>query len=105
MPQLIEEVMKHESLSNATRTLLEIISDNFSGTESATIEDYMSEIVDLLSITERRTKRDASKSKVKVEDQDKDGEQFQIALDEIKQAILSIISNKEIDIIMQQHYV
>jgi len=101
MSQLIEEVMKHESLSNATRTLLEIISDNFSGTESATIEDYMSEIVDLLSITERRTKRDASKSKVKVEDQDKDGEQFQIALDEIKQAILSIIINKEIDITMQ----
>jgi len=105
MPQLTDEVMNHEKLGSETKTLLKIISDNFSGAESATIEDYMSEIVDLLSIAERRTKRGASQSKVKVGNQDKDAEQLQIALDEIKQAILAIISDKEIDITTHQQFV
>jgi hypothetical protein len=72
MHQLTDEVLDHKEIGEETKKLLEIIRELFSGAESATIEDYMSEIVDLLSITERRTLRGATQTKVSVGDQEID---------------------------------
>jgi hypothetical protein len=105
MPQLTDEVLEHEKISTETKQLLDKVREFFSGAESATIEDYMSEIVDLLSIAERRTQRGATQSKVSVGDQEKDAAELQTALDEIKQAVSSSIGDKEVDVTTHQQFV
>jgi hypothetical protein len=105
MPQLTDEVLKHEKISTETKQLLDKVREFFSGAESATIEDYMSEIVDLLSIAERRTQRGATQSKVSVGYQEKNAAELQTALDEIKQAVSSSIGDKEVDVTTHQQFV
>ena len=99
MFELTDEVLKHEKIGKETQELLDKIRKFFSGAGSATIEDYMSEIVDFLSIAERRTQCGATQSKVSLGDQEKDATEFQTALDEIKQAISSSIGDKEVDVV------
>ncbi|MEN8134100.1 MAG: SIR2 family protein [Thermodesulfobacteriota bacterium] len=105
MHQLTEDVLGHENICTETKQLLDKIRELFSGAESATIEDYMSEIVDLLSIAERRTQRGATQSKVSVGGQEKDVSELQTALDEIKQVISSSIGDKEVDVATHQKFV
>ncbi len=105
MPQLTDEVLGHEKIGVETKKLLDRVRELFSGAESATIEDYMSEIVDLLSIAERRSRRGAMQFKVAVGGQEKDAVELQNALDEIKQAISSSIGDKEVDVTTHQQFV
>jgi len=105
MPQLTNEVLGHVKISEETKELLDKVRELFSGAESANIEDYMSEIVDLLSIAERRTQRGATQSKVSVGDQKRDAAELQTALDEIKQAVSSAIGDKEVDVTTHQQFV
>jgi len=105
MPQLTDEVLAHKKISTETKQLLDKVREFFSGAESATIEDYMSEIVDLLSIAERRTQRGATQSKVSLGDQEKDAAELQTALDEVKQAVSSSIGDKEVDVTTHQQFV
>jgi len=80
MPELTKIVLGHKAISKDTENLLTKVQESFSGAASATIEDYMSEIVDFLSIAERRTRRGASQSKVSVENQEIDATGLQTAL-------------------------
>jgi len=105
MPELTENVLGHEKIGNETRKLLNEVRELFSGAKSATIEDYMSEIVDLLSISERRTRRGATQSKVSVGDQERDATELQTALAEIKGAVSSAIGIKEVNIATHQQFV
>jgi hypothetical protein len=105
MPELTDEVIGHEKIGVETKKLLDKIRELFSGAEHATIEDYMSEIVDLLSIAERRSRRGATQSKVSVGGQEKDAVELQNALDEIKHAVSSAIGNKEVDVTTHQQFV
>ena len=84
MPKLTEEVLGHDKVGEKTKELLNEVRELFAGAKCATIEDYMSEIVDLLSIAERRIQSGATQSKVSVGDQDKDAVELQTALDETK---------------------
>lgn len=105
MPELTETVLDHSGIAEDTKKLLDKVQELFSGAASATIEDYMSEIVDLLSIAERRTLRGATQSKVSVGDQERDASELQIALDEIKKAVSSAIGDKEVNISVHQQFV
>ncbi len=105
MPKLTEEVLKHKKIGEQTKKLLDTVCGLFSGAKCATIEDYMSEIVDLLSIAERRTQRGATQSKVSVGDQERGLPELQAALSEIKQAISSTIGDKEVDVTTHQQFV
>ena len=105
MHELTKEVLEHDKIGDETKTLLDTVRDLFSGDDSATIEDYMSEIVDLLSIAERRTQCGATESKISVGDQERDSAELQTALDEIKQAISSAIGDKKIDVSTHQQFV
>ncbi|MCZ6802637.1 MAG: hypothetical protein O7D86_01520 [Proteobacteria bacterium] len=84
MIELTNEVMEHKKIGNETKKLLGEVRKLFSGADDATIEDFMSEIVDLLSIVERRTQRGATLSKITVGEQDINSEELQHVLDEIK---------------------
>jgi hypothetical protein len=105
MPKLTEEVLGHDKIGKKTKELLNEIRKLFSGAEYATIEDYMSEIVDLLSIAERRTQRGAKQSKISVGDLERDTGELQAALEEIKQAISSAIGDREVDVTSHQQFV
>jgi hypothetical protein len=105
MPELTETVLGHTGIGEDTRKLLNRVRELFAGAASATIEDYMSEIVDLLSIADRRTRRGATQSKVSVGDQERDATELQTALDEIKSAVSSSIGDKEINIATHQQFV
>jgi len=104
MPELTTIVLGHERIGNGTKQLLDKVRELFSGTQSATIEDYMSEIVDLLSIAERRTQRGATQSKVLVGDQERDAAELQSALDEIKGAVSSAIGDKQVNVTTHQQF-
>jgi len=105
MHELTAEVLGHVKIGDETKKLLDKVCESFSGAASANIEDYMSEIVDLLSIAERRTNCGATECKITVGGEEKDASELQNALDEIKQAISSSIGDKEVDITTHQQFV
>ena len=105
MPELTTEVLGHENIGEETKQILNEVKSLFSGAESATIEDYMSEIVDLLSIAERRTQRGATQSTVFIGSVEKDVAELQCALNEIKQAVSSSIGDREVDAALHQKFV
>lgn len=105
MPELTESVLSHKKIGDKTKSVLDTVRQLFSGAQSVTIEDYMSEIVDLLSIAERRTQRGATQSWVSVGDQERNAAELQFALDEIKGAISSTIVDREVDIAAHQQFV
>ena len=105
MTELTNEVLEHDKIGAETKKLLDVVRGLFSGAEGPTIEDYMSEIVDLLSIAERRTRRGATQSKITIGDQERDSSELQAAIDEIKQAISSAIGDKVVDVAIHQQFV
>lgn len=105
MPELTETVLDHKAIGEETKKLLNKVKELFSGAASATIEDYMSEIVDFLSIAERRARRGAKQSKVSVGDEERDISELQTALDEIKSAVSSAIGDKDVTIVSHQQFV
>lgn len=105
MSELTKEVLVHDKIGEETKKLLDTVCKLFSGAEDATIEDFMSEIVDLLSIAERRTQRGATQSKISVGDQERSSAELQDALDEIKQAVSSSIGGKEVDATTHQQFI
>lgn len=105
MQELTERVLTHSRISEATQILLGTVREMFSGTYTTTIEDYMSEIVDLLSIAQRRTQRGATQCSVKIGEQERSATEFGTALDEIKQAIVSAIGQEEVDVTTHQQFV
>jgi hypothetical protein len=55
MRNLTEDVLGSQELSRSTKSVLASLVQHFEGSTVATIEDYMSELIDLLSIAERRS--------------------------------------------------
>jgi hypothetical protein len=105
MPELTKNVLEHASIGGESRKLLNNVREVFSGAKSPTIEDYMSEIVDLLSIAERRARRGAAQCKVSIGDFESNAAGLQVALNEIKLAISSVLSEKEITITTHQQFI
>ena len=106
MPELTKTVLSHNGIGDDTKKLLDEVKELYSDdVTTATIEDYMSEIVDFLSIAERRTRRGATQSKVSVGNQERDATELQTALDEIKGAVSSSIGDKEVNIATHQQFI
>lgn len=105
MPELTQDVLMHENTVDKTKELLGKVSELFSGAKDTTIEDFMSEIVDLLSIAERRAQRGATNLNVSVGDLDTSAEELQGVLDDIKQTISTTIGDKEVDITTHQQFI
>ena len=105
MPKLTEEVLGHDKIGEENKRTPQRSLQVVLRRKVATIEDYMSEIVDLLSIAERRIQRGATNTKISVGDQESDSAELQTALDEIKQAVSSAIGDKEVDVTTHQQFV
>jgi hypothetical protein len=83
-----------------TKKVLEDLTSLFEGATDANIEDYLSELVDLLAVTERRVSRGATKNQVDLNGQTYNANQLREAVDEIKRAIAEIIDS---DITIDTH--
>ena len=103
--QLTTEVKSDNKLSNSTKDVLQVIETKFSGSETATIEDYMSEFVDLLSIAERRSERGSQNKKIDVDGKSYEAEQLREALKDIKSAIARCVESKTLDISVHREFV
>lgn len=105
MLDLTKDVLDNGANSSETKKLLKIICDSFTGSCTATIEDYMSEIVDHLAIAERRKQRGAAQAKILIGDQEYESSNLEKALDEIKKSIVSCINKNKVDISNHQRFV
>jgi len=87
-------------LDTATKNILSSIKDLFKGAVSANIEDYLSELVDLMAIAERRSVRGATTHTASLSSVAYSANELKTAADQIKQAIASIIDQ---DVKMEVH--
>jgi len=105
MSELTEKVLGNDTLREKSKTVLTSIRDLYSGSANATIEDYMSELVDYLAIADRRTMRGSEQSKINIGGNEFSAEELTNALDEAKQAVANLMFNKNVDISHHQQFV
>ena len=98
MGQLTQHVLSSTDLSPTTKDILHTVLNQFGESSPATIEDLMSELVDLLSIGERRSACRAECASIQVGGREYQTEQIRDALTEIKSAIVRSIDREEIDL-------
>ena len=89
--ELTSKSLASSKLSATTSEILSALKKQFDGSSEANIEDFLSELVDLLAIAERRTSRGASKNKVEVDGKSYDVTQLKDASEQIKLAIAETI--------------
>ncbi|POZ17034.1 hypothetical protein C3Z09_08285 [Lelliottia aquatilis] len=91
--QLTDSALRSDKLSNDSKEILNAIQNSFVGASPAShIEDYLSELVDWLAITTRRSNRNVDGSKVTISGIEYSNEQLLKAIDEIKLAIFDVIN-------------
>jgi hypothetical protein len=83
-----------EKLDASSKAILAAIRNLFDGATNSHIEDYLSELVDLLAIAQRRTERGAAHAQVTIGGSSYSAAQLRAAADQIKQAISTAIDKK-----------
>jgi len=91
--------------SEAKVILSEIKSNYSSGNSNHTIEDYMSELVDLIAIGQRYIEKGVSDKKIKVGLNEYPIETLKLTLSEIKEKIYDSINEKQIDVSIHRRFV
>ncbi|MEW6181729.1 MAG: SIR2 family protein [Bacillota bacterium] len=102
--ELTEEVIKSLKDGSTNRTLLQSVIDCFAGADQVTIEDYMSELIDLLAIAKRRKQCGVSQATINLVGKTYELTDLENALDEIKQRISDCI-DKPVSIDMHKRFV
>ncbi len=92
--ELTEKALDSSLLAATTKQILSSIEGLFDGSTCANIEDYLSELVDLVAIAERREARGATNALVSLNGSDYSASQLKSAVDEIKEAIVETIDVK-----------
>ena len=92
--ELTTQVLTSAELDNTSKAILKAIENLFDGAENAHIEDYLSELIDLLAIAERRFDRGATLHKIKLDGQSYTAAQLLDATKRIKEAIARVIEKK-----------
>lgn len=90
----------NETSEKIVTTIRDLFGDNADNADAHHIEDYLSEIIDLLAITDRRVKRKATQNSVRLNGTEYTAEQFRSAANEIKRAISCATKN---DVSMDIH--
>ena len=92
--ELTAQVLNNCELDDTTKVILNAIKDLFDGAENAHIEDYLSELIDLLAIADRRFERGATQQEIELGDSSYTAAQLLDATKRIKRAIASVIEKK-----------
>jgi len=100
MEELTAKVLDSGVLDADTTAILKGIQVSFTGASGPNIEDYLSEIIDLLAIAERRSERGATDNQVFIKDKQYSGQQLRESAEKIKRTISDIIEcrDKKIDV-------
>ena len=101
MAELTTKTLASGKLSATTKIILSAIQGRFAGANAANIEDYLSELVDLVAIAERRGVRGATSHTAPLAGVDYTAKQLRDAVDEIKSAIAEVI---DVPISMEVHW-
>lgn len=99
--ELTMKTLASALLDATTKTILTAIEALFAGAKTANIEDYLSELVDLVAIAERRGLRGATSDTVALNGSDYTAKQLKDAVEQIKRAIAEVIN---INITMEVHW-
>lgn len=102
--ELTSETLNSAALDATTKALLTAIRGLFVGSADANIEDYLSELIDLLAIAERRAARGATQRDIAVQGASYSQATLRTATDQIKKGIAEIIE-KKVSIETHQHFV
>lgn len=89
--QLTNEALNSPELDPNTRLILTALQGNFAGAKGPNIEDFLSEMVDLLAIADRRTLRNASNADVVLSNGTYGPDLLREAIEQIKRAIATVI--------------
>jgi hypothetical protein len=92
--ELTKEALSSDVLDDTTKEVLAALRDLFAGAADANIEDYLSELIDLLAIAERRTSRGATQKDVTLRGVSYGEAQLRTAADQIKRGIAGVIERK-----------
>lgn len=92
--ELTEEVLGSTELDDTSKAILSAVKDLFAGAANAHIEDYLSELIDLLAIVERRVERGATQKDIILGAATYTAVQLRCATDSIKRAIATVIEKK-----------
>ena len=95
--ELTTIAIESDELDATSKAILAAIKNRFDGATNSNIEDYLSELVDLLAIAERRAERGALRSQVQIDGKSYSGGQLRAAAEQIKQSISNAI-DKQIEI-------
>jgi len=91
--ELTEKALSSESLDATTKAIFAAIRGLFKGAAEANIEDYLSELIDLLAIAERRDSRGAAQKEVSLGGASYSAMQLRAAADQIKRGIVGVIDS------------
>ncbi len=92
--ELTEAALSSDKLDVTTKAILTAIRVLFDGALDANIEDYLSELIDLLAIAERRDSRGATKKEVEFGKASYSAVQLRAAADQIKSSIGKLMDGK-----------
>ena len=102
--ELTSIVLESDRLEEATKDILSSVRNSFAGGAGAHIEDYLSEIIDLLAIAERRLERGVPDPKVIVGKETYTVQQMRAAVEGIKREIAKTVGQR-LDIDMHRKFV
>lgn len=102
--ELTEKALSSDALDATTKEILAAICGQFEGAADANIEDYLSELIDLLAIAERRDSRGATQKEITLGKASYSAVQLRAAADQIKRGIAGIIDSA-VSIETHQHFV
>ena len=101
--ELTDKILE-DDIDSLSKAMLIAVRKEFAGGTDANIEDYLSEIVDMLAITERRAGRGVEDNTVVVGNTSYTAEQLRNAIIKLKQAIAKAI-NRKVSIATHQRFV
>ena len=99
--ELTAKTLESELLDATTKNILASIEELFKGAVGANIEDYLSELVDLVAIAERRDARGATKDTASLKGVDYNATTLKDAVDQIKEAIAKVI---DVEVDLEVHW-
>jgi hypothetical protein len=102
--ELTEKTLSSDALDANSKEILSAIRDKFNGAATANIEDYLSELIDLLAIVDRRTVRGATSTDVILGTKTYGVAELRAAADQIKRGIAAVI-DKGVTIETHQRFV
>jgi len=104
MPELTKNICDCKELSQGTIGILIFLQEKYKLSTKSNIEDYISELIDYLSIIERRPWKEGEVKKIKVDDSEFTEHQISVALSEIKYKIATYIDENKISIEVHKRF-